>query len=119
MRRRFVGFDGDDTHYKWLKPNPRYLRWAPETEERDRIIRGLLGVNRVRSDEAVSVRNSEAAQKQTKLRRFGPDALGQFRTHAPQQKRISFRLFDRVLMHINLHSPDGSAILSASKAVVV
>jgi hypothetical protein len=46
-------------------------------------------------------------------------AMGQFRTHAPQQKRISFRLFDRVLMHINLHSPDGSAILSAFEAVVV
>jgi hypothetical protein len=46
-------------------------------------------------------------------------ASGQFRTHAPQQKRISFRLFDRVLMHINLHSPDGSAILSAFEAVVV
>ena len=41
-------------------------------------------------------------------------------THAPQQKRISFRLLDLVLMHINPHSPDGSAILmSAFEAVVV
>ena len=39
--------------------------------------------------------------------------------HAPQQKRISFRLLDLVLMHINPHSPDGSAILSAFEAVVV
>ena len=46
-------------------------------------------------------------------------AMGQFRTHAPQQKRISFRLLDLVLMHINPHSPDGSAILSAFEAVVV
>jgi hypothetical protein len=46
-------------------------------------------------------------------------AMGQFRTHAPQQKRISFRLFDLVLVHINPHSPDGSAILSAFEAVVV
>jgi hypothetical protein len=44
---------------------------------------------------------------------------GPFRTHAPQQKRISFRLLDLVLMHINPHSPDGSAILSAFEAVVV
>ena len=53
------------------------------------------------------------------VRRSEVTLRAQFRTHAPQQKRISFRLLDLVLMHINPHSPDGSAILSAFEAVVV
>jgi hypothetical protein len=68
---------------------------------------------------ALQRRMSVAPRKRQSATKMIAVVKGQFRTHAPQQKRISFRLFDPVLMHINPHSPDGSAILSAFEAVVV
>ncbi len=42
-----------------------------------------LGSTATDQFEAMTVRNSETARKRTKLRRFGPDALGQTQTLPP------------------------------------
>src|SRR5262249_47949765 len=51
-----------------------------------------LGSTASDRSEAVTMRNSEAAQKRTKLRRFGPDALGHIRREQVQQTAGGDRL---------------------------